>query len=663
MYQPVSVTNDIHLDVPYSTSYLDVEGLKINPIHSRDKYEEDTTALSGSDPVLTKERGFLAGKSTSSWSRYNIFTSHGRNRAYRKLLSSGPAVDSVSSPRTTLSSGFFSRYTGWRMGTLACLCAVSLCLVIEAILLLSALSLSVGAFGSGLLYKGSCSKVKSLTVWLLLPLNIAATVLISTSNYVMQVMAAPDREEVDYAHSLATSITIAGMRFRNLQFGGLRRRVIWWILGVSSLPIHVLLNSAIYGSVQATDSGVLIVSDEFETDADWQSCRSRFPTDIQTDAFACSLMQDFYARKTVKLSPQECLNQYSNGFQTNASSVIVVTKPSSRHYFSLPTPGSIGTVGSNRGICCVENDTGDNFIEIPAAKRRYMLDFDPSSGNANAYIPFMVECKNSTQKVNNTTELVISAGQDGPSLYSASSALFVTSQTPLLNVSSFRSAFSTSEYRYWATAELLGYDLDSNDLTFAAQGWDTRAWLCPPDDLAQGIECDPTQLEVTTKEWLITSSLIPVKECHVLPVKEQCALRYSTAILGTALFTDLIKLAAMLIALRLTTQPLATIGDAIESFLRRPDVYTKECCLLDGDCARQWSNKAAPLVKEEALRVAMSKITGYNNRSKYLSTQPRWGSRIWCSVIPPKLKESWTATRTKWFAVPSRSRWCCYICL
>ena len=453
------------------------------------------------------------------------------------------------------------------------------------------------------------------------------------------------------------------MRFRNLQFGGLRRRVIWWILGVSSLPIHVLLNSAIYGSVQATDSGVLIVSDEFETDTDWQSCRSRFPTDIQTDAFACSLMQDFYAGKTVKLSPQKCLNQYSNGFQTNASSVIVVTKPSSRHYFSLPAPGSIGIVGSERGICCVQNNTGNNFIEISASERRYMLDFDPSSGNADAYIPFMVECGNSTQKVNNKTELVISAGQDGPSLYSASSALFVTSQTPLLNVNSFRSAFSAAEYRYWATAELLGYNLDNQDLTFADQGWDTRAWLCPRDDLAQGIECDPTQLEVTTKEWLITSSSIPVKECHVLPIKEPCALRYSTAILGTALVTDLIKLAAMLIALRLTTQPLATIGDAIESFLRRPDVYTKECCLLDGDCARQWSTKAAPLVKEEALRVAMSKVPGYNNESKYSSIQPRWGGRIWSSVIPPKLQESWTATRTKWFVAPSRSRWVCYICL
>ena len=554
------------------------------------------------------------------------------------------------------------------MGTIACLFAASLCLVIEAVLLLSALSLSVGTFGSGLLYKGSCNHVKSLTVWLLLPLNIAATVLISISNYVMQVMAAPDREEVDYAHSLATSITIAGMRFRNLQFGGRRRRVIWWILCVSSLPIHVLLNSAIYGSVQAIDSGVLIVSDEFETDAKWKSCRTEFPIDIHTNAFACSLMQDFYAGKTVKLSPQECLDQYSDGFQTNASSVIVVTKPSSRHYFSLPAPGSIGTVGPERGICCSQNYNEYNnsyyFTEVPASERRYTLDFDPLSGNADAYIPFMIECNNtSIKKVNNKTEPIISAGLEGPSLYSARSALFVTSQDPLSNVSSFRSAFSTSEYRYWATAELLKYNLDSQDLTFAAQGWDTRAWLCPSDDLAKGIECDPTQLKVTTKEWLITSSLIPVKECHVLPIKEECALRYSTVILGIALVTDLIKFAAMLMALRLTTQPLATIGDAIESFLRCPDVYTKDCCLLTGDCARQWSIKAATLVKDEALRVALSKTSSYNNGSKLSSNQPRWGGRIWCSVIPPKLKESWTPSRAKWFVVPSRSRWFCYICL
>lgn len=49
---------------------------------------------------------------------------------------------------------------------------------------------------------------------------------------------------------------------------------------------------------------------------------------------------------------------------------------------------------------------------------------------------------------------------------------------------------------------------------------------------------------------------------------------------------DLIKLAAMLTAVRFTVKPLATIGDAIESFLQDPDIYTDGLCLLNADRAR-----------------------------------------------------------------------------
>jgi hypothetical protein len=586
------------------------------------------------------------------------------------------------------------------MGVVLCCIAVAVCLVIELTLLISALSVSVGGFGSGLLYRGSCDKVKNMTVWLLLPLNIAATVLISTSNYVMQVMAAPDRKEVDYAHSLATSITIGGMRFRNLKFGGPYRRFIWWVLGLSSLPIHVLLNSAIYGALQASDSGILILSEDFQSDDAWQQCNSTSSGGIQTVEFACSLMQDFNAGKTVSLTPQQCLHQYANAFQANASSAIVVTRPSAARYFNLPEPGPLGTVPASLGIACeLQAGSESDYVEIPLSHRQYELDFDALSGSATALIPFLIGCTNDTTEPSEDTSWTLNPGDTGPTLYSTTSALFMTEDSPLMNISSVRSAFSAFEYRYWANARFLDYDFDSPDLAIA-EVWDPRSWLCPKPAPAAGEECDPTQMDVEHNEWLITSSTIPVIGCHVLPTPERCTLQYSSSILVIALVADVVKLTTMLIVLRLTVEPLATIGDAIESFLSIPDAYTKDLCLLDADTARRWGEVAAPHVRAAKLSIALAQDPGYqkwlakqsvkqaipdsphtalratgeqadkrpgfvNNTSEPFVSSHLPFDEIWLlsQHIPAPSPGAWVPIRKRWYVVPSKSRWFYFVCL
>lgn len=112
--------------------------------------------------------------------------------------------------------------------------------------------------------------------------------------------------------------------------------------------------------------------------------------------------------------------------------------------------------------------------------------------------------------------------------YSTENALFLTEVDPLTNIDSVKSAFSAFEHRYWATAGLLDYDLKSPDLTFA-EAWDSRAWLCPKDDLARGVQCGPTQVSLKNGEWIITPASFSVPECHVLPTEEKCALHTAQA--------------------------------------------------------------------------------------------------------------------------------------
>lgn len=244
------------------------------------------------------------------------FTKERLELLWRKLLSSGPAHSAQRLPDDDTSDqpDAGRKLAGWRKGTWVCCGGVVLCIITELVLLIWLTKTSIGA---GILYEGSCDKVKNLSIWLLLPLNIAATVLIGTSNYVMQVMTAPSRSEIDQAHRNAQSVIIGGMTFLQ-NFGTSRdaraRRIVWWTLVCSSLPIHLLLNSAIYSSVQAGNIGVLVVSPDFETDSSWTQCGGDFNESSPASSFACKLWQNYTAGQTKSTARQQCISQYANAF-------------------------------------------------------------------------------------------------------------------------------------------------------------------------------------------------------------------------------------------------------------------------------------------------------------------------------------------------------------
>jgi hypothetical protein len=96
-----------------------------------------------------------------------------------------------------------TRFTGWRGGVLACAVLVACCVLIEIALLVVAVKLNSPQNGLGTLYRGSCARVKNLSNYLLIPLNVLGTITLSSSNYVMQTLNAPNRQEIEKAHQRA----------------------------------------------------------------------------------------------------------------------------------------------------------------------------------------------------------------------------------------------------------------------------------------------------------------------------------------------------------------------------------------------------------------------------------------------------------------------------
>lgn len=92
----------------------------------------------------------------------------------------------------------------------------------------------------GRMYKGNCTTSQRLSLGLHVAINILSTLIFSSSNLCMQLLVSPTREEVDKAHRKWRWLDIAVPSIRNLGSVAFERRIVWLILGLSSVPLHFL---------------------------------------------------------------------------------------------------------------------------------------------------------------------------------------------------------------------------------------------------------------------------------------------------------------------------------------------------------------------------------------------------------------------------------------
>jgi hypothetical protein len=129
----------------------------------------------------------------------------------------------------------------WRMPLVAGVILTTSIFLFNLILTLSvSLTNGLQEDGRGIIYKGRCSKVKTLDSTLHVLINILSTMLLSTSNYAMQALSAPTRPEVDAQHANNEWLDIGVTSMRNLLRNRRTKLICWCILGLSSLPLHLL---------------------------------------------------------------------------------------------------------------------------------------------------------------------------------------------------------------------------------------------------------------------------------------------------------------------------------------------------------------------------------------------------------------------------------------
>lgn len=129
-------------------------------------------------------------------------------------------------------------FTGWRGGVLAAATSAGLVLLVNLVFTIWAATKSKSGVNIGVIWEAPCQTIHTANLWIHIVLNILGTVLLGSSNYTMQCLSSPTRNEVDVAHSVGSYLDIGLPSFRNLK--GWRKKSLFGLLIVSTLPLHFL---------------------------------------------------------------------------------------------------------------------------------------------------------------------------------------------------------------------------------------------------------------------------------------------------------------------------------------------------------------------------------------------------------------------------------------
>lgn len=128
------------------------------------------------------------------------------------------------------------------------LCAAAACIALLVNIILAITAFSIGysrpkqdGIATVSLYEGSCTTTKQSSIGLHLLINVLGTIILSTSNYCAQFVAAPTRYDVDRAHCQRSWMDIGVPSHRNIGKLTKRHKLMWATLVVTTFPIHALL--------------------------------------------------------------------------------------------------------------------------------------------------------------------------------------------------------------------------------------------------------------------------------------------------------------------------------------------------------------------------------------------------------------------------------------
>lgn len=211
----------------------------------------------------------------------------------------------------------------WHTWVLVCAAGAGLtfCFNIALTILASASGLKDGV---GTIKKGDCRDIKKSELWLHLGINVLSTMLLGGSNYTMQCLTAPTREEINKGHRSRVSLDIGILSLKNLMRASKRKVILWGFLAVSSVPLHLLYNSAVFSTLCTHSFDVYVLTDEFVSDPDIWVPEGEI-TDIHNSVITS--MKDPNQKIWQNMTNKACLEAYGTKFVSGRSLLLAISHP------------------------------------------------------------------------------------------------------------------------------------------------------------------------------------------------------------------------------------------------------------------------------------------------------------------------------------------------
>ena len=130
---------------------------------------------------------------------------------------------------------------GWRRSTLMFSIAAAVAFLANLGFTVWAITRGVTS-GVGVIAEKECVEIRKLNAGVHVLVNALSTLLLAGSNYCMQLLSSPTRSLIDNAHKSRRWVDIGVSSVRNIFDSGncAKRRLLWLLLGLSSLPLHLL---------------------------------------------------------------------------------------------------------------------------------------------------------------------------------------------------------------------------------------------------------------------------------------------------------------------------------------------------------------------------------------------------------------------------------------
>ncbi|KAI5860053.1 hypothetical protein GGS23DRAFT_607060 [Durotheca rogersii] len=228
-------------------------------------------------------------------------------------------------------------------------------LVVMSIVLISCLIVATSHNGGStqkvlFFYDGDCDEgnVSKVNTALHLLINIVSTLMVTSSNFFMQVLNSPTREEIDRAHLRQSWLGIGVPSVTNAFLVSKFKTWCWVLLLSTTIPIHLVFNSAIFETDRReSDFHLTIATEQFVKGGPfYPPGASLFPAGFYYPYFGLPAELTYYvdpdseavknisatalnAGQWKRLEIRECMQEYvyCRGLKHHRSLVLVIDKP------------------------------------------------------------------------------------------------------------------------------------------------------------------------------------------------------------------------------------------------------------------------------------------------------------------------------------------------